>query len=119
MRILHTSDWHLSDRLGRVDRQPDIVARLKELAGYLDEHQVDVLLMTGDFFSQYSRTDAVRRALGDVNETFKPFLMRGGTIVAIAGNHDAEGLFNLLRHTLDLAAPLDPGAPRGQARPGG
>ena len=27
MRILHTSDWHLNDKLGRHERQPDLCAR--------------------------------------------------------------------------------------------
>ncbi len=52
MRILHTSDWHLNDRLYWIDRQPDIKNRLQELAGYLQEHAVDVMVVAGDLFSQ-------------------------------------------------------------------
>ena len=29
MRILHTADWHLGDRLGRVDRTDDLRTRLR------------------------------------------------------------------------------------------
>lgn len=109
MRILHTSDWHLNERLGHRDRQGDIVARLEEIAGYLDEHQVDVMVVAGDLFShQYKRLEELQKAVGDVNEIFKPFLLRGGTIVAISGNHDNEALFSLLRFALDLAHPIDP-----------
>ena len=118
MRILHTSDWHLNDRLGHRNRQGDIVARLEEIAGYLDEHRVDVMVVSGDVFSTHTRMEELRDAIGDVNRTFKPFLMRGGTIVAISGNHDNEALFNLLRFTLDLAYPIDPSSqgprPRGR-----
>jgi DNA repair protein SbcD/Mre11 len=118
MRILLTADWHLNDRLGRVERQPDIVARLEEIAGYLDQHEVDVLLVAGDLLSKYSLAGNLRTALGDVNRVFKPYLLRGGTIVIISGNHDHEATFAMLRTALDLASPIDPGSrdpmPRGR-----
>lgn len=107
MRILHTSDWHLSDRLYWIDRQPDIRQRLKELAGHLDEQQIDVMLVAGDLFSQRnSRMEELQVAVQDVNEAFTPFLKRGGTIIAISGNHDSEPLFGLLRAAQDLSAPM-------------
>src|SRR5215469_7946313 len=117
MRILHTADWHLTERLKLVDRQPDIAARMEEIAGYLNEHKVDVMLIAGDMFSQYTRMDDLERAMTDVNRIFKPFLLRGGTMVAISGNHDNEYFFSMLRMMLDLATPLDPRLPG--PRPGG
>ena len=108
MRILHTADWHLNDRLGRMDRRGDIFARLKEIAGYLEEYEVDVLVVAGDLFSQPSRMGDMREALGDVKDVFRPFLARGGTMVAVSGNHDNEASFDLLRSALDLAHPLEP-----------
>lgn len=116
MRILHTSDWHLNDRLDRIKRQPDIAARLEEIAGYLDEHRVDVMIVSGDIFSTFERLDEVRAALEDAQRIFKPFLLRGGTIIGISGNHDSEPLFNLLRATLDLASPLEPQGARPRGR---
>ena len=117
MRLLHTADWHLNDRLGHIPRQPDIRARLEEIAAYLDRYDVDVMLVAGDLFSDYARIEEVRDALRDVQEAFKPFLRRGGTMVAISGNHDKEALFNLIHTALDLAYPLDPNEPG--PRPGG
>jgi exonuclease SbcD len=111
MRLLHTADWHLNERLGPISRQPDIRARMEEIASYLDRYSVDVMLVAGDLFSDYVRLDEVRDALGDVQELFKPFLTRGGTMVAISGNHDKEALFNLIHTALDLACPLDPREP--------
>lgn len=108
MKILHTSDWHLLEKLGQVDRQPDIVARMEEIAGYLEQHQVDVMLISGDLFSAISRTEDVRRAVSDVGRIFRPFLLGGGTIVAISGNHDNEELIKLFREAMNLAAPLEP-----------
>lgn len=107
MRILHTSDWHLNDRLYWIDRQPDIAARLHEIANYLDEYRVDVMVIAGDLFSQrISRMAELRAAVQDVNRAFSPFLRRGGTLVAISGNHDDEALFELLRAAQDLSAPI-------------
>jgi DNA repair exonuclease SbcCD nuclease subunit len=40
VRILHTGDWHMNDRLGRVDRAEDIEGSLERIAGYLDEENV-------------------------------------------------------------------------------
>ncbi len=108
MRILHTSDWHLNEKLKGVPRQPDIVARLTEIAAYLDEYKVDVMVVSGDVFSQSTRLDELKEAMADVNRTFTPFLLRGGTIAAISGNHDNEHFFNILRSTLDLAMPINP-----------
>lgn len=107
MRILHTSDWHLSDRLYWIDRQPDIRERLNELADYLNEEQIDVMVVAGDLFCQRnSRMEELQVAVHDVNQAFTPFLKRGGTIVAISGNHDSESLFGLLRAAQELSAPL-------------
>jgi exonuclease SbcD len=107
MRLLHTADWHLNDRLGRIPRQPDIVARLEEIAAYLETYSVDVMLVAGDLFSQHTRLEELRDAVSDVNRIFKPFLLRGGTIVAISGNHDNDAFLDLLRLALGLAEPID------------
>jgi DNA repair protein SbcD/Mre11 len=118
MRILHTSDWHLNDQLGRQPRQADIVARLEEIAAYLKEYQVDVMVVAGDLFSErHQKLEDWKQALEDVNRVFKPFLLSGGTIVAISGNHDNEAFFNLLRFSLDLASPID--AKQSLPRPSG
>lgn len=106
MRILHTADWHLNNKLWRIPRQPHIVERLQEIAAYLDEYDVDVLVVAGDLFSHYTRVDGLDDALADVAQIFKPFLLRKGTIVGISGNHDNEHLFRMLRSAVDLGHPL-------------
>ncbi|MCL4559889.1 MAG: exonuclease subunit SbcD [Chloroflexi bacterium] len=110
MKILHTSDWHLNERQGHVDRQPDIVRRLVEIAGFLDQHKVDVMLVSGDLFSNTVRLDQARSAFADVSRIFRPFLIRGGTMIVIGGNHDSEDLFNMCRTAMDLAAPQEASA---------
>ncbi|MFN3650415.1 MAG: exonuclease SbcCD subunit D [Armatimonadota bacterium] len=108
MRILHTADWHLNNRLGRIELQPNIRARLEEIAAILRGEKIDVMVVAGDLFSHFTRMDELRTAVQDVNRIFKPFLMDGGTIVAISGNHDNEALFQMLRLAMDLASPINP-----------
>lgn len=102
MKILHTADWHMNSHLGRRDLTPHIVASLERIALYLDEHGVDVLLVAGDLFSERSRDEGMMRALSDLRRVFGPFVARGGTIIAVAGNHDSETRFETLRHSLLL-----------------
>lgn len=119
MRILHTADWHLTERLRGIDRQPDLEERLKEIARYLDEYSVDVMIVAGDMFSQCTRWEEVEKGVWAVNAIFKDYLLRGGTIVAISGNHDNEQFFSILHTVLDLAAPIDPTRQSDEPKSGG
>ena len=105
MKILHTADWHMKDRLGRIDRSDDILRSLRRIAEYLEEHTVDVMVVAGDIFREHCSREEIREAVADIKEIFRPFLKRGGTIVAISGNHDSATYFDTLYDTLDLAAP--------------
>lgn len=104
MKILHTGDWHMNDTLGRVDRSADICRSLEQIAKYLEAHEVDVMIVAGDLFSERSRLDQMRGAVGEIKRIFHPFLERGGSIVAISGNHDREVFFEMLRDMLELGA---------------
>src|SRR5579872_5163020 len=105
MRILHTADWHMNARLGRVDRAADIVRSLTRIAGYLEERQVDVMLVAGDLLRERSSKEEVDEAVAEIDRIFSPFLERGGTILAITGNHDSEVYFNTLRTAQYLTSP--------------
>jgi exonuclease SbcD len=109
MRVLHTADWHLNDRLGAVHRNDDLVARLHQVARYLDEHAVDLMVVAGDVFSTYTRLAEIERAWTAVYEVFRPFLARGGTILALSGNHDSDPLFRFLRLATFLGGPFPVG----------
>lgn len=104
MKIVHTGDWHLGSHLGLVDRRGDLCHALRQIAGYLNEHQVDVMLVAGDVFHR-NRQDEIHAAIEDIKEIFSPFLTGGGTIIVISGNHDSEVFFETLRDALDLGAP--------------
>jgi exonuclease SbcD len=105
MKILHTADWHLGDRLGRIDRTDDLRAAVERIAQYCQSEGVDVLLIAGDIFSEQARPDSLRDAIGHLKDTFAPFLQRGGTILALTGNHDNESFCQTLCDAMSLASP--------------
>jgi len=108
MRILHTGDWHMNAILGgkRIERSSDIIRSLEQIAAYLDERQVDVMIVAGDVFCDRSDPEALCSAVGEIKRIFTPFLIRKdrpGTILTISGNHDKHNFFQTLRHAMDLA----------------
>lgn len=110
MKIIHTADWHLCDRLGRIDRTADLKARVECVAELCERHAVDVLLVAGDLFSEQASLDQMTDALGYLARTFRTFFDRGGTLLAVTGNHDRPGRINFLRSVMPLVAPpVSPG----------
>jgi DNA repair protein SbcD/Mre11 len=105
MKILHTADWHLGDRLGRIDRTADLQRAVEQVARYCHDEQVEVLLIAGDVFSELSRPEGLRQSIEHFRRVFGPFLLGGGTIIALTGNHDNDNFCQTLRHALSLAAP--------------
>jgi DNA repair protein SbcD/Mre11 len=105
MKVLHTADWHLGDRLGRIDRTDDLRRAVERVATYCRQECVDVLLVAGDLFSELARPDGLREAIRHLQATFEEFLRGGGTILAVTGNHDNENFCQTLRHAMTLAAP--------------
>ena len=50
MKILHTSDWHLGMSLYGQKRHEEFDATLDWLARFIQDEQVDTLLIAGDVF---------------------------------------------------------------------
>src|SRR5262245_65295479 len=90
MRILHTGDWHLADRLGRIDRTDDLRRAVERVAAYCRSEAVDLLLVAGDLFSELAGPEALRDSIRHLQEVFADFLQAGGTILTMTGNHDKE-----------------------------
>jgi exonuclease SbcD len=106
MRILHTADWHLGDRLGRIDRTEDIRRAVERVADYCASERVDVLVVAGDLFSELAGPDSLREAIRHLQAVFEEFLRDGGTILTLTGNHDREIFCQTLRHAMSLASPV-------------
>lgn len=105
MKILHTADWHLGDRLGRIDRTDDLRKAVERVAVYCKQERVDVLLVAGDLFSELARPDGLRETIRHWQDVFREFLETGGTILTLTGNHDNENFCQTLVHAMTLAAP--------------
>jgi exonuclease SbcD len=103
MRILHTADWHLGARLGNQDRIGDQLARLDEIATLLDSEEVDVLLVAGDVFDEH-RSEALSKIVSRLARLLRPRIEQGLNVVFVAGNHDREHVFPLLRGLQDLVS---------------
>lgn len=113
MKLLHTADWHLNDRLGRIDRTEHIRHRVQQVADVCDREAVDVLVIAGDLFSEQaevsSRVNQVADSVRHLGQTFGRFFARGGIILAVTGNHDQDGRvrphLDLARAGMDIAEP--------------
>ncbi len=101
MKLLHTSDWHLGARLGRVDRAPDHEAALAGLHEIAEAERPDLILHTGDLFDQYRPPhDALHLGVRALAR-----LARTAPTVALAGNHDSPGFFRALDVMAAAAEP--------------
>lgn len=105
MKILHTADWHLGDRLGRIDRTEDLRRAVERVADYCKSESIDVLLVAGDLFSELARPDGLRETIRHWQEVFHGFLEGGGTILTLTGNHDNENFCQTLVSAMTLASP--------------
>ncbi|NNL46874.1 MAG: exonuclease SbcCD subunit D [Acidimicrobiia bacterium] len=94
MRVLHTSDWHIGKRIGRYDRSDEYVEVIAEVASVAREHDVDLVLHSGDLFDRPQPSVAALqiafRGLVDLSDHGKR------PVVVIAGNHDSPSLFEAL-----------------------
>ncbi|MDQ4058910.1 MAG: exonuclease subunit SbcD, partial [Actinomycetota bacterium] len=111
MKVLHTADWHVGKKLGRIDRNDETKAVLDELVVVAEREQVDLVLVAGDLFDRALPPFA---SMGLVLTTLVRLAQTGAPVVAVAGNHDSAELFGVLAPYLApynvtlVAKPLRP-----------
>ena len=97
MRILHTSDLHLGETRYGQKRDDDERRVIGEILEVCDQHDVDLLLVTGDVFS-----DRPRSSLPSIARRFfqqlAPAMQRGMRLMLLRGNHDPLEFFRLLHY---------------------
>ncbi len=91
MRILHTSDWHVGKVLKGRDRHDEHIAVLGSIVRTARDEDVDVVLVAGDLFETSAPNP---QAQGLVMRTLMALREDGRLVVAIAGNHDNQGLID-------------------------
>ncbi len=97
MRILHTSDWHLGNRLGTHDRTDELFSQVERICKLTEEHQADVLLVAGDIFVR--RAPELTKRLAKV---LSPYVQRGLHVILVPGNHDDREHFRMMHALLTL-----------------
>lgn len=105
MKILHTSDWHLGHSLYGKKRYKEFESFLNWFIEYIDQENIDVVLISGDIFD--SSNPSIRAM-----ELYFDFLGRIAKskcqyLIVAAGNHDSPALLNApkkLLRTLNIHA---------------
>lgn len=97
MKVLHTSDWHLGNRLLEKNRTEEFSDFTNWILQQLEEQQIDVLLISGDLFDNATPGDSTLQIYHD-------FLSKADKtgcryIIMTGGNHDGVA-------ALEASAPL-------------
>lgn len=98
MRFLHTADWHVGKKLGRISRSLEFEAVLDELVQVARDEKVDAVLVAGDL---WDRALPPLDSMQLVVETLIRLADAAGRVVAIPGNHDSPALFSVLAGLLE------------------
>ncbi|MDX5347081.1 MAG: exonuclease subunit SbcD, partial [Hymenobacteraceae bacterium] len=100
MRVLHTSDWHLGQRLVNNERTEEHRLFLNWLIKTICDQEIDLLLIAGDIFDTGFPSNTALKLYYDFLREVKQTCCRD--IVIIGGNHDSVSTLNapaeLLRH---------------------
>ena len=97
MKILHTSDWHLGQKLTGRDRDEEHRLALDWLADFIGQEKVDVLVVAGDVFDIHNPPNSARelyyrflRKL--IQSRVRHVVIIGGGVVGMNATKMAVGL---------------------------
>jgi len=115
MRIVHTSDWHIGRRWKGIQRFDELERVLDNLAAYIEQEAIGLVLHTGDLFES-------RNPPAEAEQLVNGFLVRvgraGARMVIIAGNHDDPARLDARSLLTELVHVQIVGRPRPAARGG-
>ena len=99
MKILHTSDWHLGQRLLQLDRHEEFRLGLEWLLEVVQKEQIEVLLVAGDIFDIGNPPNQSRQ----LYYNFLRQILRTDCrhVVITGGNHDSPAMLNAPRELLE------------------
>lgn len=99
MRVLHTSDWHLGQRLVSLERTEEHQHFLDWLLQTIEQEKVEVLLMSGDVFDNGSPSNTALKLYYDFLRRVCASYCRH--IIITGGNHDSIATLNAPKELLD------------------
>lgn len=97
MKILHTADWHIGKKLHKQELAEDFELFTQWLCNCIREHEIEVLLVSGDVFDLANPSSEARR------QYYKSLLILrelGCKIVLTGGNHDSPAMLDAPKHLL-------------------
>lgn len=98
MRFLHTADWHVGKKLGRIGRMAEFEAVIDEMVQIARDEDVDVVLVSGDLWDRpLPPLDSIQLVVDGLIRLADA----AGRVVAIPGNHDSAALFAVLAGLLE------------------
>jgi DNA repair protein SbcD/Mre11 len=86
MKLLHTSDWHLGRGFHGADLRETQLEMMRTVCSAVTEHQVDVVLVSGDVFDRALPPEWAVRELG---ACLREMREAGAQVVMTSGNHDS------------------------------
>ncbi len=99
MKILHTSDWHLGQRLLQLDRHEEFRLALEWLLEVIRDEKIDVLLVAGDIFDIGNPPNQSRQLYYNFLRQILQTDCRH--VVITGGNHDSPAMLNAPRELLE------------------
>ncbi len=92
MKLMHTADWHLGQRLLGFDRKEEHEWVLRWILEQIKEEKVDTLVIAGDIFDT---ANPPNYALTLYYEFLKELLFTScQNVVVVGGNHDSPAVLN-------------------------
>lgn len=99
MRILHTSDWHLGQRLVNLERTEEHQHFLNWLLQTIEQEQVEALIMAGDVFDNGAPSNTALKLYYDFLRRVCATCCRH--VIITGGNHDSVATLNAPRELLE------------------
>ncbi|GAB3539570.1 exonuclease SbcCD subunit D C-terminal domain-containing protein [Pontibacter brevis] len=99
MRVLHTSDWHLGQRLVNLERTEEHQYFLNWLLQTIEQEQVEALIMAGDVFDNGAPSNTALKLYYDFLRKVCATCCRH--IIITGGNHDSVSTLNAPRELLE------------------
>ncbi|MCC4214519.1 exonuclease SbcCD subunit D C-terminal domain-containing protein [Leeuwenhoekiella parthenopeia] len=98
MKILHTADWHIGKKLHKHYLHEDFERFITWLLTCIQEHQVEVVLISGDVFDLANPSAEARR---QYYLALKKLSNLNCKIIITGGNHDSPSMLDAPREILE------------------
>lgn len=98
MKILHTADWHIGKKLHKHELSEDFELFMDWLCESIKEHQVEVLLISGDVFDLANPSSEARK---QYYRALWRLRLLNCKIILTGGNHDSPAMLDAPRALLE------------------